>query len=143
MNLQSLPKVKAISDKRLGRGLGSGKGKTGGRGQKGQKARGKIPAQFTGGGLPLYKKLPLLRGWGNRKAAPKEITLTLTQLSVFKANEVVDVESLIAKKLVDQDEVGAKGVKVLGGELDKALTVKVPVSTPAREKIEKLGGTVG
>ncbi len=81
MQLQSLPKIQARSQKRLGRGLGSGKGKTSARGQKGQKARGKIPAQFTGGGLALYKKLPLLRGWGNRLAGKKPVVIRLDQLN--------------------------------------------------------------
>lgn len=71
MKLHELMKVRAKSRKRLGRGLGSGKGKTAGRGTKGQKARGKIPATFVGS-LPLYKKLPLKRGQGNPKPSKKE-----------------------------------------------------------------------
>lgn len=66
MKLHQLTKIKTKDKKRLGRGIGSGKGKTAGRGTKGQKARGKIPQTFTGG-LSLYKKLPLRRGYGNPK----------------------------------------------------------------------------
>lgn len=64
MNLSQLPKIVHRSKKRIGRGHGSGKVKTAGRGSKGQKARGKIPAGFEGGQLPLIKRLPLLRGKG-------------------------------------------------------------------------------
>ncbi len=82
MKLNELTKVKEISKKRLGRGLGSGKGKTSGRGTKGQKARGKIPAGFIGG-LAFYKKLPLKKGQGNTKQSdnPKIIKLSCFNFS--------------------------------------------------------------
>src|SRR3989338_1055175 len=85
MKLSNLSKTIERSSKRVGRGTGSGKGKTGGRGSKGQKARGKIPAAFVGGSLPLYKKLPFVRGWGNKKANPKPVVITLDELNRFKA----------------------------------------------------------
>lgn len=71
MKLNQMVSIKSKPKKRLGRGIGSGKGKTAGRGTKGQKARGKIPIGL-GGGLPLYKKLPLRRGQGNRSPSKKE-----------------------------------------------------------------------
>ena len=67
--------ARASTLKRLGRGIGSGKGKTGGRGSKGQKARGKVPLAFAGSNLPLYKKLPLRKGLGNRKVSGKPVFL--------------------------------------------------------------------
>lgn len=76
MKLNQLPKLKNRGKKRLGRGLGSGKGKTAGRGTKGQKARGKIPVNFSGAGLALYKKLPLRRGKGNKSPGKKEKRLS-------------------------------------------------------------------
>lgn len=71
MRLNELIKIVSIKNKRLGRGVGSSKGKTAGRGTKGQKARGKIPAGFSGGGLPAFKKLPLRRGLGNPSPSKK------------------------------------------------------------------------
>ncbi len=141
MKLHQLLKVKTNSKKRLGRGLGSGKGKTGGRGTKGQKARGTIPVTFTGS-LPLYKKLPLRRGKGNTKVSEKPKIINLSSLSIFKSKEVVDLGKLIEAKIISLKQA-RKGVKILGnGEINQILTVKLPVSNSAQRKIEKLGGKV-
>jgi large subunit ribosomal protein L15 len=140
--LQTLKKQTDPSKKRVGRGLGSGKGKTGGRGQKGQKARGTVAASFIGGSLPLYKKLPFRRGLGNRKISLKPVVISLSLLNVFKAKEAVTIDSLIEKKLIDSGQARKRGVKILGGSIEVALTVKVPVSQSAKEKIEKKGGKV-
>lgn len=141
MKLHELLKVRKRSKKRIGRGIGSGKGKTGGRGTKGQKARGKIPATFTGD-LPLYKKLPLKRGKGNAKKSIKPKLINLSKLNVFKAKTVVDIAKLQEAKIISEKEA-MKGVKVLGtGELDKELIVKLPVSGSALKKIERYGGRV-
>ena len=102
MKLQELPKTKYRKSKRLGRGLGSGKGKTGGRGAKGQKARGKVPAGFIGGTLPIYRKLPLVRGKGNPKLGVKPKVITLSVLNIFKPKTVVDMEALLKEKLVSE-----------------------------------------
>lgn len=127
--------------KRLGRGIGSGKGKTGGRGTKGQKARGKISVSFTGS-LPLYKKLPLRRGLGNPAKSPKPKTIPLLRLNDFPARATVGLESLIKMKIASDKQIKV-GVKILGtGELEKALTVTLPVSKSARQKIEAAGGKV-
>lgn len=139
MKLHELIKVKTKPYRRLGRGLGSGRGKTAGRGTKGQKARGKIPASFIGGTLPLYKKLPLRRGKGNRVSEKMSI-INLSDLKDFK-DRVVDLESLIENKLITKDQI-KKGVKVLGlGEIKRPLIFRVPVSK-AREKIEAAGGKI-
>lgn len=143
MNLHNLIKTTSRSKKRLGRGLGSGKGKTVGRGTKGQKARGKIPASFIGGTLPLYKKLPLKRGKGNPTLGSKTKALNLAALNIFKANAVVDVEQLLSQGLITQSEARKHGIKILGtGSLDKPLTIKLSVSKEAKSKIEKAGGKV-
>lgn len=141
MKLHELIKTRTRSNKRLGRGLGSGKGKTAGRGSKGQKARGKIPATFTGS-LSLYKKLPLKRGKGNAKLSKKVKVIQLSQLNIFKAKEVVDIAKLLEAKIISEKDA-KKGVKVLGsGEINKALTLKLVVSDSVRRAIEKSGGKV-
>lgn len=141
MKLSQSIKIKTKSKKRLGRGIGSGRGKTGGRGTKGQKARGKIPITFTGS-LPLYKKLPLRRGLGNPKVTPKPKAITLSHLNIFPARTVVDIEKLLKVKIISSKGL-TRGVKVLAtGKIEKALTVKLPVSGLARKKIEGKGGKV-
>lgn len=141
MKLHELLKINAHSKKRLGRGLGSGKGKTGGRGTKGQKARGKIPATFIGG-LPLYRKLPFKRGKGNPKPSRAQDIINLSALNVFKGKETVDIAKLLETKVISEKEA-KRGVKVLSnGELNIALIVKLPTSAGARKKIEDAGGKV-
>lgn len=142
MKLSNLPKIKTTGKKRLGRGIGSGKGKTGGRGTKGQKARGKIPVNFSGAGLALYKKLPLRRGLGNPQISIKPKVLSLSKLNVFKANSKVNLEELLKMGLINKKDI-EKGVKLLA---DNGLTVKLivnlPVSKNAMAEIEKKGGKV-
>lgn len=142
MKLHQLSRVKLRGKKRVGRGIGSGLGKTAGRGTKGQKARGKIPVGFTGAGLATYKKLPLRKGLGNRAVSVKPKPIPLSKLNIFKAKSVVDLEQLLAVKLINKDDL-TSGVKILsGGKLDKALTVKLPLSQKAKMEIEKAGGKV-
>lgn len=142
MELNKLIKVKSRSKKRLGRGIGSGKGKTGGRGTKGQKARGRIPVGFTGSGLPTFKKLPLKRGLGNRSTSQKPKVIALSKLNVFKSNTVVDMEQLLKAKLINENET-KNGVKVLADTgLTVSLTVKLPMSKKAKLEVEKKGGKV-
>lgn len=141
MKLHELIKLKSRNKKKVGRGIGSGKGKTATRGTKGQKARGKIPIGFTGN-LPLYKKLPLRRGLGNPKLNSQSKVITLSDLNVFPSRTIVDVEQLLKMKIINEKEA-KRGVKVLAtGELEKALTVKVPVSKGALAKISQKGGKV-
>lgn len=144
MNISDLGKVTAKSKKRVGQGHGSGRGKTSGRGTKGTKARYKVALNFEGGALPLTKRLPFLRGKGrNKSLQQKAIVLNLSALSDFAKGAVVDIESLAKKGLVTLDAAQQKGVKILGdGEITVALTVKLPTSKSAAEKITKAGGTV-
>ena len=124
---------------RKGRGAGSGNGKTAGKGHKGQNARsgGGVRPGFEGGQLPLYRKLPK-RGFKNRFAT-NYVTVNVSDLNVFENGAVVDLEVLLAKKIVRKS---LDGLKVLGnGELTKKLTVKATVfSATAKEKIEAAGG---
>lgn len=142
MNLSLLVKQQARSKKRVGRGIGSGKGKTSTRGTKGQKARGTVPQSFIGGSLPLYKKLPFRRGWGNAKSGAHLIPLSLEKLISFKDNTEVDLTALISNGLITKND-GRKGIKLVGSaDLKSKLSVKLPVTRSARVSIEKAGGTV-
>jgi large subunit ribosomal protein L15 len=144
MNLTDLTKIKAKSKKRVGLGHGSGRGKTAGRGQKGQKARNSVPLRFEGGALPLTKRLPFLRGKGrNRSLQIKDYVLNLSALNTLPKGAVVDAETLTKHGLIKETLQKHQSVKILGsGELQVALTVKVPVSKSAAEKIKQAGGTV-
>ena len=126
---------------RKGRGPGSGNGKTAGKGHKGQNARsgGGVRPGFEGGQIPLYRKHPK-RGVNN-KFAKVYTVVNVEQLNVFEAGSVVDVEALMAKKIVRKV---VDGVKILGnGEITRALTVKATVfSASAKEKIEAAGGKI-
>lgn len=142
MKLESLEKLVDKSKKRVGRGIGSGRGKTSTRGSKGQKSRGKIPAGFTGGGLPLYKKLPFKRGWGNRQVSAKLTVIKLSDLNGFTDKVAVNLTTLFERGLISKSDI-KKGVKVLaGGQLKQALTVELPVSKSAKEEILKQGGKI-
>ena len=131
------------SRKRVGRGPGSGHGKTAGRGMNGQNSRsggGKGPG-FEGGQTPLARRLPKLPGFTNINRV-EYIPVNVSRLEEkFEAGDVVDGESLKAKRIIKHaDDL----VKVLGdGEITKALTVKVDkVSKSAQAKIEAAGGKV-
>ena len=127
--------------KRIGRGIGSGNGKTAGKGNKGQNARsgGGVRPGFEGGQLPLFQRLPK-RGFHNVNRVEYSV-VNVGDLDVFADNTVVDFAALreagLVKKLND-------GVKVLGnGKLTKKLTVKAnKFSASAREAILEAGGTV-
>lgn len=141
MNLSNLPKTTVTRKKRPGRGLGSGKGKTGGRGTKGQKARDTIKPNFNGG-VAMYKKLPLKRGKGNHNFSEKVFVLNIGDLKDLKANSVIDVNFLIEQAVITKDDA-KKAVKVLGfGEISIPLVLRLPVSKQARQKIEAAGGKV-
>jgi len=127
------------SRKRIGRGPGSGTGKTSGKGHKGQNARsgGGVKPGFEGGQMPLQRRLPKRGFYSMNKKV--YVLIKIQDLEAFDADSVVDLEALgkagLVKKIND-------GVKILGdGELTKALTVRAhKFSKSAIEKIEKAGG---
>ena len=129
-----------IKRKRLGRGIGSGLGKTSGKGHKGQKARsgGGVRRGFEGGQTPLYRRLPK-RGFNNIHA--KNYTeVTLTMLNKSEATEVT-AESLLAEGIIGKINDGI--VVIATGKLEKKLNVKAKRFTKkAKEEIEALGGKV-
>ena len=129
--------------KRLGRGIGSGLGKTSGKGHKGQWARsgGGVRPGFEGGQMPLIRRIPK-RGFNNHFKKVYAI-VNLDVLNTLEANTVVDYDFLYANGLIKVVK-NACGLKVLGdGELTVALTVKAnKFSASAKEAIEKAGGTV-
>lgn len=126
--------------KRVGRGVGSGLGKTSGKGHKGQNARsgGGVKPWFEGGQLPLYRRLPK-RGFSNAKFKTEYAVINLSDLNKFENDAVITPELLKEMGLVKKQ---LDGIKVLGnGKLEKKLTVKAhKFSAVAKEQIEALGG---
>ena len=144
MNLNNLIKVTAKPKRRLGQGHGSGRVKTSGRGQKGQNARSSRALNFEGGALPLTKRLPFRRGKGKNNAFKlKPVVINVKTLNLLKKDSVVDLKTLVSNNIINQQEAKTYGVKILGdGDLKIALTVKLPTSKSAAEKIKKAGGIV-
>jgi len=139
-NLISTPERKV--SKRVGRGPGSGMGKTSTRGQKGQKSRSgaSIPVWFQGGQSPLYRRLPK-RGFNNARFKTEYAVINLDDLNKFNDGDVITPELLKEKGIVKKQ---LAGIKVLAyGELTKKVTVKAHrFSSKAVTKIENAGGTV-
>jgi large subunit ribosomal protein L15 len=127
---------------RKGRGIGSGNGKTAGKGHKGQNARsgGGVRPGFEGGQIPLYRRLPK-RGFSNERFATEYTIVNVEALNKFEDGAVVDLEALLAAGVVKKAN---DGLKVLGrGEITKKVIVKANLfSASAKEKIEAVGGTV-
>ena len=142
MKLHELSTVEGSTHRRkvVGRGPGSGHGKTSTRGEKGQKARsgGGVHPWFEGGQTPLYKRLPR-RGFSNARFARKYAIINVSDLNRFKDGDVVTPELLKEAGLVKKE---LNGIKVLGnGKLEKKLTVKANrFSSVAVSKIEAAGG---
>ena len=143
MRLENLPKTSEMkARKRVGRGPGSGMGKTSTRGENGQKSRSgaSIKPWFQGGQSPLYRRIPK-RGFNNANFANRFATINLSDLNrYFNDGDVVTPEVLFERRILKK---GLNGVKVLGnGKLEKKLTVKANLFTnSAITKIEELGGT--
>lgn len=140
MKLHELNKTPGKSGKRVGRGPGSGSGKTSGRGEKGQKARSgaTIPATFEGGQLPLYRKLPR-RGFKNPNTKNYAI-INVGDLNVLDDGTKVTPALLIEMGIINKE---LDGVKILGdGELTKKLSIEAhAASRSALEKISASGST--
>ena len=129
--------------KRIGRGPGSGTGKTSGKGHKGQNARsgGGVRPGFEGGQLPLVRKLPI-RGFNNKNFRKEYSKVNVGDLESFEPNTVVTLELLYENRVVGK--MLPYGLKVLaGGEITKPLTIQCKKYTAAaKEKIEKAGGKI-
>ena len=129
---------------RKGRGVGTGNGKTSGRGHKGQNARagGGVRPGFEGGQMPLYRRLPK-RGFNNKRFAAAYIEINVSELNKLENGAVVDAAALAEAGIITLPKVN-DGVKILGnGDLTKKVTVKVAAFTAsAKAKIEKAGGSV-
>ncbi len=151
LNLSNLKPAQERRDrKRIGRGLGSGKGRYSGRGIKGQKSRAgshKMRAGFEGGQMPIYMRSGKQRGPTSKDAMPigpfrtETVPVNLRDLERFDAGAEVTPETLVEKKIIKNTKTD---VKLLGvGEVSKKLTIRVhAISASAREKIEAAGGTV-
>ena len=141
MKLHELSNENAKTRKRVGRGAGSGLGKTSGKGHKGQNARsgGGVRPGFEGGQLPLFRRLSK-RGFNNYNFRTVYATVNVGDLERFEEGTTVTKELLIEVGLVKKE---LDGIKVLGnGELTKKLTVQAnKFSSTAKAKIENVGGT--
>ena len=137
--LNSLPESKKI--KRVGRGPGSGMGKTSTRGEKGQKARSGVSIKpwFQGGQSPIYRRIPK-RGFNNAAFTTRYAIINLSDLNRFNDGDVITLELLKEKGIINKE---LSGLKVLGnGNLEKKLTIKANrFSSIAVSKIESAGGT--
>ena len=139
---QMSPALNSTTEKRrVGRGIGSGLGKTSGKGHKGQNARsgGWVRPGFEGGQMPLIRRLPK-RGFNNKRFAAEYTIINVSDLNVFEDKTVVTAELLQEKNIIKK--LAPYGLKVLGnGKLEKALTVKANKFTEsAIQKINKAGG---
>jgi large subunit ribosomal protein L15 len=151
LNLSALKPAQARkSRKRVGRGMGSGKGRYSGRGIKGQKARSgshKMRAGFEGGQMPIYMRLPKQRGPTSKDAMPigpfrtSTVPVNVSALDRFDDGAEVTPETLVENGVIKNTKTD---VKLLGnGDLTKKLTVRVhAISATAQRKVEKAGGTV-
>jgi len=142
--LANLTKIVHKRKKRLGRGLGSGKGAKSGRGTtRHQAARTDIPLHFEGGQNRMVKRFPLLRGKGrNKPVSLKPMIISLTQLNSFKKGDVINLDSLVKKRMITEKEARRGAKIVANGEIKTALVIKLLVSRSAQKHIENAGGTV-
>ena len=142
MELHNLPKITQRKAKRVGRGPGSGKGKTSGRGMKGQKARSKIRPGFEGGQLRLIKRLPFLRGHGFKSHKQRPLTISIAQLNSLRSGSRVTPQTLLEKGIIKN--LPAAGVKLLAsGKLEKKLNLQgFQLSQQAQKLIEEKGGKI-
>lgn len=141
MKLESLERTPEFKNrKRVGRGPGSGMGKTATKGEKGQKKRSGVSIKpwFEGGQSPLYRRIPK-RGFNNKQFETKYAVINLSDLNRFEDGDVVTPELLKEKGIIKKQ---LNGVKVLGnGELEKKITIKAQrFSSKAVTKIESKGG---
>ncbi|KKR00668.1 MAG: 50S ribosomal protein L15 [Microgenomates group bacterium GW2011_GWB1_40_9] len=141
MNTLRLSKLVEIGKKRLGRGHGSGRVKTSGRGTKGQNARGHVRMGFEGGQLPLTKRLPFLRGKKrNKSMVDKPTVIFVGSLNQFPKDSKIDKAFLMKHNIIESITTQ---VKIVGNvKLDHVYTVHIPCSKQSATAITKAGGKV-
>lgn len=145
MKMENLkPAAGATTKKvRIGRGIGSGIGKTSGKGHKGQNARsgGGVKAGFEGGNIPMIRKIPI-RGFNNKNFTKVYSTVNVADLEIFEANAEINEELLYQTRVIGKRQ--PYGLKVLGnGEVTKPYIIHAAKATKsAVEKIEKAGGKI-
>lgn len=139
--LMTLEKTVINRSKRLGRGAGSGHGKTSGRGTKGQNARGKLSithAHFEGGQRPLMKRIPYRRGKGNGKVSKKPFIVNLEKLKGLPVGTTINLESLVKHKIISEEIAKTKNIKILGkGKLTVKLNIELPTSKAVQAQLSK------
>jgi large subunit ribosomal protein L15 len=130
-SLSNLKKITKKGSKRVGRGAGSGKGKTAGRGTKGQNARGKISlthSHHEGGQRPLFKRLPYRRGKGNRKVSVKPLVINIEKLDSLPKSTVISVDNLEKFGFIKKSDT-KKPIKILGNvNLANIFKIDLPTS---------------
>ena len=140
MSLHKLPKITTKEKRRIGRGYGSGRGKTSGRGTKGQKARGKVKLGFEGGQLPFIRRLPYKKGF--KHLGKKPLIFNVAHFNFMADGQEITLENLVSLGLVPEN--WKHGVKILGdGQLTKKIIIKgIPCSKGANIKIKAAGGEI-
>ena len=141
-NLSSLPKIIGKKTKRIGRGLGSGRGAKSGRGTtRHQKARENIPLHFEGGQGRMVKRFPLLRGKGRNQGRQHPVAINVARLNIFENKATVDIAALVKNNIIRKGEM-TRGEKIVGkNKITKKLNVQLPVSQGASSVINTAGGT--
>ena len=142
MKLHSLSKTTRRSQKRVGRGYGSGKGgHNSGRGTKGQKARNSVPAHFIGSSWVWFKRLPFMRGKSKFNSLNDYLYITLSDLNKFAADSLVDLKAVTEAGLLQAKPKRFTKVKIVAnGELSTKLKVALPATKQAVKAITKAGG---
>ena len=141
--INKISKQRKISRKRKGKGIGSGLGKTAGRGHKGQKSRSGVAVRnFEGGQMPIYRKTPK-RGFNSlKKINPKSLTISLISFNKFEENSLIDIKLLIQSGFLKKKD-HKKSIKLIDSiQFNKKLQFKDFKVTPgAKKRIEELGGS--
>lgn len=142
MKLHEKKKITARSNKRVGRGYGSGKGgHNSTRGTKGQKARNSVPAYFVGSSWVWFKRLPFMRGKSKFGSITPTRTITLDELNKLKSGTVVTPESLFQAGIISRKESTSAKIKVVGtGQLNAKVVLKVAATESAAKAVRTAGG---
>ena len=141
--INKLSKQRTLNRKRKGKGIGSGLGKTAGRGHKGQKSRSGVAVRnFEGGQMPIYRKTPKRGFKSQKKINPKSLTISLISFNKFEENSLIDIKFLIQSGFLKKKD-HKKSIKLIDSiQFNKKLQFKDFKVTPgAKKRIEELGGS--